>query len=236
MEILMKNLWKLAIALPAVALMACSSMDVDNADSANWPSDFDAQTYATINPILFDLQLQDYIAAYNASWKTAQYASAANAIDSANVKTAMATAISADSAEFFADTANLHLLYSRYAGSTDTSDWSNPSDSIVKARNIYIYKYYNLYGKTVSEELSYIRDSVAVDLNAVKLQYTLYGQIEGRPYRYCKTGEAMTLRSLSQAASVTSTGLPDYRPNYYCCNAAEGSACTDDSQIYLIQQ
>lgn len=232
----MKNLWKLTIALPAVALMACSSMDVDNADSANWPSDFDAQTYATINPVLFDLQLQDDISAYNTAWKASLYAVAANAADSATVKAAVTSAISADSAEFFADTANLHLLYSRYAGITDTSDWANSSDSIVKARNIYIYKYYNLYGKTVSEELSYIRDSMTVDLNAVKLQYTLYGQIEGRPYRYCKTGEATTLRSLSQAASVTKTGLPDYRPNYYCCNAAEGSACTDDSQIYLIQQ
>lgn len=232
----MKNFRKLIIALPAVALMACSSMDVDNAEAMNWPSDFDAQTYATINPILFDLQLQDYVVAYNNTWKTAQYASAANAADSANVKTTMAAAVSADSAEFFADTANLHLLYSQYAGITDTSDWASAADTIVKARNIYLYKFYNLYGKTLSEELSYIKDSVAVDLEAVKLQYMLYGQIEGRPYRYCKTGETTTLRSLSQAASVNRAGIPDYRPNYYCCNAAEGSACTDDSQIYLIQQ
>lgn len=226
----MKNFLKITFVFPVLALMACSSMDVDDADADNWPSDFKANEYAQINPIFVNLQIIDDIVIYNNEWKAKLYAAAANSTDSANVK----LAISSDSSEFFADTANLHTIFSTYAGYPDSS-WTGYESSPAVAKTAFLYKF-NYLGKSSADGLTSMR-LFAADTTALKLQYVLYGEVEGRPYRYCKANEAKTLRSLSQAASISAkSGIPDYRPNYYCCNAAEGSACTDDSQIYLIQQ
>ncbi len=99
-------------ALGTVALTACSSLDVNTADSLkdNYPKDFVDAEYMALHPGLRSLQIQDYVSKYNKEL----------ALDK--------EAIAADTAAFFSDTSFLHKLYVNpiYAGYTEelwAEDW-----------------------------------------------------------------------------------------------------------------
>lgn len=99
-------------ALGTVAFTACSSLDVNKAESItdNYPKDFVAADYMNLHPGLRSLQIQDYVKDHNA----------ALSLDK--------SLISSDSAAFFADTSVLHQIYVNpfYAGYSEelwAEDW-----------------------------------------------------------------------------------------------------------------
>lgn len=100
-------------ALGTVALTACSSLDVNTADSLkdNYPKDFVAAEYMELHPGLRSLQIQDYVKQHN------------------EVLALGKEAVSEDSTVFLADTSVLHQIYANpiYAGYSEelwTEDWA----------------------------------------------------------------------------------------------------------------
>lgn len=91
----MKNSFKYLMLLAVVALTACSSMEVDEAEAVeeNFPSDFVAAEYMELHPSLRSLQVRDYVDAYNDNLGLSK------------------EEIEADTAAFMADTAQLHKIY-----------------------------------------------------------------------------------------------------------------------------
>lgn len=109
----MKKFSLFLFALGTFAFTACSSLDVNKAESLeeNYPKDFVAADYMTLHPGLRSLQIQDYVKDYNEKL------------------TLDATALSADSVAFLADTAMLHQIFVNpfYAGYSEElwiEDWS----------------------------------------------------------------------------------------------------------------
>lgn len=82
-------------ALGTVAFTACSSLDVNQAESMadNYPKDFVAADYMALHPGLRSLQIQDYVKDYNSKLSLDK------------------SLISEDSAAFLADTSLLHQIY-----------------------------------------------------------------------------------------------------------------------------
>ncbi len=109
----MKKSLFLLTALGTFALMACSSLDVSDAESTqeNYPDDFSASEYVSLHPGLRSLQIQDYVKAHNSGL---------------SLET---DAVAADTAAFLADTATLHQIFVNpdYAGYTEdfwAEEWS----------------------------------------------------------------------------------------------------------------
>ena len=110
---MMNKTLNLFMALSAVAITACSSMDVSLSEAleGNYPKDFTVEAYLSVHPELAGLQIQDLIKAHN---------------DSLMLES---EAIAADTAAFFADTASLHQIYVNpyFAGYSEelwVEDWT----------------------------------------------------------------------------------------------------------------
>ena len=82
--------------IETAALMACSSMEVNDAEavSDNYPSDFNASVYLELHPLLQTMQIMDYVKDKNAQFKAS--------MDANTFKTKAAE----DSIAFIGDTAN----------------------------------------------------------------------------------------------------------------------------------
>lgn len=109
----MKKSLFLLTALGTFALMACSSLDVSDAESTkeNYPDDFSASEYVALHPGLRSLQIQDYVKAHNSGLSLEK------------------DVVAADSAAFLADTATLHQIFVNpdYAGYSEDfwlEEWS----------------------------------------------------------------------------------------------------------------
>lgn len=109
----MKKLSLLLLALGTVSFTACSSLDVNKAESLeeNYPKDFVAADYMALHPGLRSLQIQDFVSQHNKGLSLEK------------------DSIANDSAAFFADTSILHKIYVSpfYAGYTEemwSEDWS----------------------------------------------------------------------------------------------------------------
>ncbi len=135
----MKLLNKYLISFAAVALAACSSMDIDDAEaiSENFPEDFDGAVYMELHPELVSIQVRNYIADYNASVK----------------ESLAAEAVTADADAFAADTALLHQIYATPCyGGYGEERWQDAwapviTDSLV-CRTEKVYVQLNLWKKT----------------------------------------------------------------------------------------
>lgn len=101
----MKKSLFLLTALGTFALMACSSLDVSDAESTkeNYPDDFSASEYVALHPGLRSLQIQDYVKEHNSALSLEK------------------DVVAADTAAFLADTATLHQIFvdPDYAGYTE---------------------------------------------------------------------------------------------------------------------
>ncbi len=91
----MKNHFKYLMLLAVAALTACSSMEVNEAESVeeNFPADFVATEYLELHPALRSLQILDYVDNYNSGLTLSE------------------EEIEADTIAFMADTAQLHKIY-----------------------------------------------------------------------------------------------------------------------------
>lgn len=109
----MKKLYQGLTIIATAALMACSSMEINEAEALaeNYPADFDAAVYLELHPVLMTMQILDYVKAENDLFKKNQSAEDYSA------------KYSEDSSAFINDTATLHKLYvgKRYAAYSETS-------------------------------------------------------------------------------------------------------------------
>lgn len=214
----MKNLLFIACIAPLMFVVACSSMKVDDSDSTeeNYPADFSVAVYSEMYPGIAMLQVRDSIAAYN---KTL----AAN--DTVVIDTA-------DAVTFLADTAVGHIIFTEFVGYADSLWTGNPNTEQTK-----MMEYFNTSNMTPAQDLQHcrnIRDN-ALDSSLIALQFYMYGQAEGRPYRYCTDSDSKSVeQDTTQAVMVTTevnskdVTLADYGSNLYCEDETSGT-------IYLIE-
>lgn len=178
-------------ALGTVAFTACSSLDVNQAESMaeNYPKDFVAADYMALHPGLRSLQIQDYVKDYNSKLSLDK------------------SLISEDSAAFLADTSLLHRIYVNpiYAGYSEelwAEDWDVsisekkdcdtcavvldttaggiPSD---KRRQLIKFNFHDTLDDLAALE------AVPVDTFAISSQYLMFGQAHGWAYRACSDAE-----------------------------------------------
>ncbi len=173
----MKKLPLFLFALGTVAFTACSSLDVNKAESleGNYPKDFVSADYMALHPGLRSLQIQDYVKLHNAELDLAQ------------------DVIAEDSAAFLADTSVLHQIYVNpfYAGYSEemwSEDWAF-SDSVAggipndKRRQLLKFNFYD-----AKDDLTALA-AVPVDTFAISSQYLVFGQAHGWAYRVCTEAE-----------------------------------------------
>lgn len=201
----MKTMQKLvSFAALAMLTMSCSDMDSVDSLSQNAPADFDANIYAELNPDVAYYQIRDAVKSKN---------------DLSGIKTG-SEAFTADTADFFADTAWMHVLVTDYIGYAD-SLWTGSPD---KGQRRFLLEY-NQLGKSVSDDRAYV-ESFTFDQQTLMFHFGIVGQKEGRPYKICEDGHYGAERDPAVHAQNPSDKIPDYRPNLFCAL---------DNHIYLIQ-
>lgn len=221
----MKNLYSILFAWASLGFVACSSMKVDDAEATEsaLPSDFNVAIYAEINPDIPIAQLKDQILLENAKTKDSIGLSDITVDQRKDLR----ARIAADDSMFLADTSLLHYVLVTYSGFKE-SDWS---DSIllssVHKDKLNACKVFNTLKKTPAED-RLILQSFVPDMDLVAKQYILYGDVEGRAYKYCTAGSFGALKDSVQATDTTVLGYKDYRPMTFCMNK-------DDGKVYLNQ-
>lgn len=202
----MKTLQKY-VSLAALALLtiSCSDMDsIDNSFSENAPVDFDATVYAELNPDVAYYQIRSDVSSKNTA---------------SGIKLGT-EAHTADTADFFADTAWMHVLVTKYIGYAD-SLWTGSPD---KVQRRFLLEF-NQLGKTVNEDREYV-ETFNYDHQTLMFHFGIVGQKEGRPYKYCVEGQYGEERDPALHAQNPTNKIPDYRPNLFCAL---------DNHIYLIK-
>ena len=148
----MKNVKISLLAVGAtLALLACSSLEVENPAEENFPSDWSVSEYIKVNPDLRALQIRDQVNILNST----READAANA--------------------FFGETGINELgttVALNYAGLTQ-EDLDLGDESSLKA---YLSKF-NVYG--VDNEPA-LFDTLTLDSSVFEQQFVAYGAVEGR--------------------------------------------------------
>ena len=158
----MKRLYQGLMVVATAALMACSSMDVNDAEALaeNYPADFDAGVYLELHPVLFNLQLLNFVKDENARLKSSMDADAYAAL------------VASDSLAFVADTASVHKFYvsPKYAAFTEAEWaglWVEKRDTTIKKVTVTKVKQVTLdsldaEGKKLGSLVVYV-DSLILD-------------------------------------------------------------------------
>lgn len=204
----MKNVKISLLAAGAtLALLACSSLEVDNPTEENFPADWSLAEYMNVNPDLRALQIMDNVTIINAISK-----------------------LPSDSAEFMASP-DLKQFAITYAGFTEENYDIENGDKRKYLKSFNINGISNeaavfdslLKGHTVCAAMLNGK-GVAYDSSVIELQYIAYGKIEGRPYRACKATETgLVKKGTCQKDEAPSVGYVDH---LYC--ASEGvTYCLD---------
>ena len=237
----MKLLKKLVWLTPVALIIACSSMIPEDSSEGMLPEDFVLSEYAVVNPDLAFFQVESKIKSDNKTLMASERAVKVDSIVKADS--------TADATAFLADAATMETLYN-FLKYNEQNPWTTFEEMSSKAIPRYEYAPdsfsvksmvnlfqqillpFNSLGKTPAEDWTIIQSYYAqIDSVLIEKQYYLYGEIEGRPYRFCKADETvMTLRDKNDPAQATLNvlGTPDFRPNKYCKDAASGA-------VYLIK-
>lgn len=237
----MKLLKKLVWLTPVALIIACSSMIPEDSSEGMLPEDFVLSEYAEVNPDLAFFQVESKIKSDNKTLMASERAVKVDSIVKADS--------TADATAFLADAATMETLYN-FLKYNEQNPWTTFEEMSSKAIPRYEYAPdsfsvksmvnlfqqillpFNSLGKTPAEDWTIIQSYYAqIDSVLIEKQYYLYGEIEGRPYRFCKADETvMTLRDKNdpEQATLNTLGTPDFRPNKYCKDAASGA-------VYLIK-
>lgn len=236
----MKLLKKLVWLTPVALIIACSSMIPEDSSEGMLPEDFVLSEYAVVNPDLAFFQVESKIKSDNKTLMASERAVKVDSIVKADS--------TADATAFLADAATMEKLYD-FLKYNEQNPWTTfeemssiaipryeyaPDSFSVKSMvNLFqqILLPFNSLGKTPAEDWTIIQSYYAqIDSVLIEKQYYLYGEIEGRPYRFCKADETVTLRDKNdpEQATLNTLGTPDFRPNKYCKDAASGA-------VYLIK-
>lgn len=194
----MKKFHQYMMILAASALTACSSMDLSDAEAyaEDYPADFNARTYMDLHPTLYALQVHDYVAMHNKE------------VEKSMTPEAYAALVAADNATFD-DSAQLALFVHPYYGALTEAQWATASNSqkkwiggfnLVDAPNdLAALEEYRLNG---------------VNLEAIGLQYVMFGRTHGWAYRACTDVES--------AGAVAAGELLTYPVQFLVCRDAAG--------------
>lgn len=235
----MKLLKKLVWLTPVALIIACSSMIPEDSSEGMLPEDFVLSEYAEINPDLAFFQVESKIKSDNKTFMVSERAVKVDSIAKADS--------TADATTFLADAATMETLYT-FLKYNEQSPWTTFEE--MSTRNTPRYEFapdsfsdgvvnlfqqillpFNSLGKTPAEDLAIVQSYYdEIDSILIEKQYTLYGEIEGRPYRFCEADETVVLRDKNdpEQATLNTLGTPDFRPNKYCKDAASGA-------VYLIK-
>jgi hypothetical protein len=172
----MKKLYQGLMIIATAALMACSSMEVNDAEavSDNYPSDFNASVYLELHPLLQTMQIMDYVKDKNAQFKAS--------MDANTFKTKAVE----DSIAFIGDTATVHRFYvsPRYVAYPEEkwdSLWIERQDTTVKKIPITKISQITLdtldsAGTTVGSQVVYV-DSLVMDSTGDQIS-EVYGKLD----------------------------------------------------------
>lgn len=188
-------------SVAAIALAACSSLDVDGTVIDNYPTGFTYAGYLAANPDLVDLQYMDQVEIYNAQY-TLNYSD--DAVD-------VSAAKKSDEDAFVGDTAQMVAIGETYGGFA--KDFLANSENIT-GRVVTYLKKFNVYGTT--NDLDAISKMV-IDTTAIVEQYLAYGKKEGRPFRICAASE---MGSLVKKGDCQSDDAGYYLNHLYCADEA----------------
>jgi hypothetical protein len=206
----MKKIKYLVWLIPVSIMMACSSMAVDNAIETALPSDFNVTDYALINPDVVSFQVETKIKESNQKLKDKGAYSAADSI--------------ADLSAFLTDTSVIKELFDLLGYKTNDEAWDlfiSQADSIKDTIKVDIYKDfftpYNSLNKKPNDDLNIVKEELKnVDYSLVSLHYSMFGELNGRAYRYCTKDDKKTVKQNLNQAKVNAKDIPDFRPNRYC--------------------
>lgn len=173
----MKKLHQYMMILAASALTACSSMDISEAESyaENYPAGFDARTYMDLHPSLFALQVHDYVTAHNKE------------IENNSTPEVYAALVAADNATF-TEAVQLALFVNPYYGGLTEAQWASASSTQKK----WIAGFNLVDAADDLAALETYRQN-GVNLEAIGLQYIMFGKTHGWAYRACTPEESATV-------------------------------------------
>ena len=176
----MKNVKISLLAAGAtLALLACSSLEVDNPAEENFPKDWSVSEYIKVNPDLRALQIRDQVNILNVS----REAETTDPFFEEGVITELGKTVALN-----------------YAGLTQ-----NELDNADPASLQKFLANFNVYG--VDNEPA-LFDTLTLDTSVFEQQYVAYGVIEGRPYRLCKDNETQLVKKGDcQADTLASVGF-----------------------------
>ena len=173
----MKNFkYLLSAVAVASALVACSSMDVDDNEAlaGNFPEGFSDSVYVNLHPELVRVQMKDYVIQHNAKLEETDSNFAA-------IKKAAEASFKEDSLR---DVPMLHkILVDPHLGGFTEADWQ--SDSLSKQQRSVLNEL-NLYD--IANDYDSLK-AVPIDTFAVTYQYVMYGRDHGWAYRRCTETE-----------------------------------------------
>jgi len=198
----MKNIKISLLAAGAtIALLACSSLEVSNPESENFPEDWSLAEFASVNPDLLALQIKDQVNVINTVSKLPSdeddFMADADALKQLALTYAAFTEESYDIAD------NAKLKYLKAFNINGVSNEAAVFDSLLKGKAVCAGI---LNGK-----------GVTLDSSVLARQFVVYGAAEGRPYRKCKEAETgLVKRGECQSADEPSIG---FSAHLYCDNA-----------------
>ncbi|MCQ2061730.1 MAG: hypothetical protein MJY99_00140 [Fibrobacter sp.] len=200
----------------AAALVACGADSIDAPDSENWPSDFSTSEYARVNPDLAIYQCITAVSDANTAYLDSAREVLKNELMSAGLDEKAATDSSKKLKRSFSDEAELATFFSDSEEAVKTlfTDYANinadywPGIDAMKngmtdaEGNINIdgqrameyrtaFEKFHRYGNTAAQDLAFLQ-SIKIDSSLIRMQYIMAGKYEGRAYRSCREGEAVT--------------------------------------------
>ncbi len=200
----MKMLRMILCSAVVASFVACSADDISNADAGNYPDDFSDKEYAEVNWDLVTIQMKNAIAAKNGK-------SSAKALDAKEIEV------------FFDKEESIKEIFTKYVGFADSI---YPGFEKLKTGKMYMDFRETLYafhitGNTATKDLAFLKE-FKVNYDVIREQYWMVGRIEGRPYRFCKSGETKQLKVKDQSQAEAVRTKWDYSAHLYCKNKADG--------------
>lgn len=189
----MKKLYQYTMILLAGVLGACSSLEVSEPYTENFPAGFTAQTYMQLHPILRKLQIKDYVEMRNSLVKDSVTKAGG---DYAALK-------ASDDALFAASPTIVQICSDPYMGGYPLDTCANAAANATIMKDLAEL---NFVG--VNDDFTAL-SQVPVDEVAISQQYIVFGQSHGWAYRFCDATELANMtRDQVTVIVANQPGLP----------------------------
>lgn len=209
----------LSSALATVALLGCSSMQVEDEQqllTGIIPTDFQTKTFLELNPDVAAAQASAWIFGTNAAFKDSLLKTGMSAEDFAVFQ-------AADEATFLANEATLAFLQQQLnTAVVGVADMTNDQKNALLRFNMWGA----IDGYGANQEMQFVQHFLAhrIDEELGVQSYATYGIQEGRPYRACAPAElAGKLRSLELLTTNPNYKVNGFAPFRFCKDPASSA-------------